>query len=163
MKEAESLLSLTQKNSALIPIQTPHTEQAIANMDASVGLGQIVPVGRLTHSVHVRKIRKPERRRRMSDKTYGLKFKCDKCGVGGYFEFSQWKVRITGALEIQCPRCNKISVFIGKFGQDIYLERALDDVKDALKNTEDGKIVETAIEKIQREVTSGEEEEKEDG
>jgi len=68
------------------------------------------------------------------DKEYGLNFKCSHCGVAGRLNFATWMVRLTGGLEIKCPRCGKISVFVGKFGQDIYLERAIDDVKDAVQD-----------------------------
>jgi len=71
-------------------------------------------------------------------KEYGLDFKCQRCGVAGHFDFAKWQARFTGAMEICCPRCNKISVFIGKFGQDIYLERAMNDAREEIDNVKKG-------------------------
>lgn len=74
-----------------------------------------------------------------STKDYGLKFKCDHCKVAGELKFSAWMVRITGALEIVCPRCKRISIFIGKFGQELHLERAMQDIRENIPSEESRK------------------------
>jgi len=71
-------------------------------------------------------------------KEYGIDFKCQHCQVTGHLDFSKWQVRFTGGMEICCPRCHKVSVFIGKFGQDIYLERAMNDVRKEIDDAKEG-------------------------
>lgn len=67
----------------------------------------------------------------MSDELFGLKFKCQHCGTEFKFDFGPCAVRLTGALEALCPNCKKVSIFIGKFGQDTNLTRAIQDMKEA--------------------------------
>jgi len=66
----------------------------------------------------------------MSNKEqYGLKVQCRACKIHGKLDFHAFRVRITGALEFICPACSEVSIYIGRFGQDIKLGVLEDDVK----------------------------------
>jgi ribosomal protein S27E len=65
---------------------------------------------------------------------HGLKIKCRDCGITIQADWGHAKVRITGALEMECPACKKVSIYIGRFGQEIELERAVEDVQKAIED-----------------------------
>jgi hypothetical protein len=69
----------------------------------------------------------------MPDVAYGLKVKCQHCPWETQLNFGEAQCRITGGIEMLCPRCKKISIFLGVMGQNPHLNRAVQDAQGAAK------------------------------
>lgn len=63
------------------------------------------------------------------EKQYHLEVQCQHCKVKGRLNFSDWTVEFTGGLRLCCPRCKKITVYVGVFGQNLHVERAKADAE----------------------------------
>ena len=62
-------------------------------------------------------------------RSFNIKILCKHCNLEGEVSSKDWPIRITGAIEIACPRCGTKTVYIGRFGHDVDSIRQLDDLR----------------------------------
>lgn len=64
-----------------------------------------------------------------SVRPFSMKVRCKSCKLEGEISSKDWPVRITGAVEMLCPRCGKKTVYVGVFGRNVDSERQLADLR----------------------------------
>jgi len=75
------------------------------------------------------------RERKMPDKKinavrpFSMKVRCGDCKLEGEVSSDDWPVRITGAVELLCPRCGKKTVYVGTFGHSVDAARQQADLR----------------------------------
>jgi len=66
-----------------------------------------------------------------SIRPFNMKVRCENCNLEGEISSQDWPVRITGAVEMLCPRCGKKTVYVGTFGHRVDAERLRADLERA--------------------------------
>lgn len=64
-----------------------------------------------------------------SIRPFGMKVRCQHCKLEGEVSSKDWPIRITGAIEMLCPRCGEKTVYVGVFGHRVDAERLRADLK----------------------------------
>lgn len=60
---------------------------------------------------------------------FAMKVRCGDCDLEGEVSSEDWPIRITGAVEILCPKCGKKTVYVGTFGHHVDAARQRADLK----------------------------------
>lgn len=66
----------------------------------------------------------------MSGERYTLTVRCTMCKAEGVIECGNWAIRITGGVEIVCPKCNHRSTWVGQFGHSLETEQKIADADE---------------------------------
>lgn len=60
---------------------------------------------------------------------FDMKVRCKHCKLEGEVSSKDWSIRITGAVEMVCPRCGTKTVYVGVFGHDVDSIRQVADLR----------------------------------
>jgi len=64
-----------------------------------------------------------------SVRPFAMKVRCGDCKLEGEVGSDDWPIRITGAVELLCPRCGKKTVYVGVFGHHVDAARQQADLR----------------------------------
>lgn len=62
---------------------------------------------------------------------FTFKVRCSGCGHEGRMNCDGFAMRITGGVEVLCPKCNHRTTWVGQFGHDIETEQKRVDVESS--------------------------------